>query len=355
MRVLDKTVNVRLLAILLLIGILSALGIHWLHGFQARRQAGFFLDQAELAIEEDRVAEALEHFNRYIRLRPDDLDALEKLGVLEAKLVLEAGQRELFSRAYNRLEGVLRRSPDRTDIRRKLIGLAIASGQFSDARQHISPKYFPQSYQGGELQDAELLVMLATCQMAQGENEQENAQARDSLEKSIGLEPDRLDAYRQLAVLLRGRFDDPEGADAVMEEMVKKNQRSPESLAARAGYWFNLPRLETERLKRMERLEPSEADGLRSQWLKAAQEDAADALELMPPDKIESLLRDPDLRWISTALLIAAKSSTNWGIPKRRELTPGEELRPHRNWQRRITASWLRSNCNPPNRRKPSM
>jgi tetratricopeptide (TPR) repeat protein len=309
MRLFDKTVNVRLLAILLLIGVVLGCGIHWLHGFQARRQAGFFFDLADEAIEEGRVAEALRHLDRYIELRPDDVDALEKLGLLQ----IDCG---LLGRAYSTLEKTLRKAPDRTAVRRKLIDLAIMSGRFSDAKQHISPQLFPQSYKDNELQDAELLVILAACQVALEGDNRGNAAAKSSLERAIELEPDRLGTYQRLAMLLRRKFDDPAEADGVMDEMVERNQRSAESLVARAGYWFGLPRFEAARLER------SEAEQLKRKWFEAARDDACDALE--------SASQDSDVPWISGALWIAAKSSQRLGQLEaaRTHALRGIEVRP---------------------------
>ena len=291
MRPFDKTVNVRLLAILLLVGAVSGGGIHWLHGFQARRQAGFFLDQADVAIEEGRAVEALRHLNRYIALRPDDVDVLEKLGLFQ----VDCG---LIREAYITLEKTLRKSPDRPEVRRKLIDLAIKNRRFSDARQHISPRFFPGSYKDNELQDAELLVMLATCQAASREDNRGAAEAKASLERAIELEPDRLEAYQRLATLLRTKLDDPSGADRVMNDMVEENEGSTESLVARAGYWFGLARLEAVRLER------SEAE----QLFEAARDDALAALKSAPPDTPESASEDPSLEWIPGALWIAARS-----------------------------------------------
>ncbi len=125
-----KTLNIRLVGISL--ACLLALGalVHWLHGFQVKRNAHVFLQEAERAKEAGRLGEAVRHLDWYVRLAPDDVDAVAELGLLLADVSADF-------RAYAMLERALRLGAHREDLRRKLVDVAINLGRYSDARRHL--------------------------------------------------------------------------------------------------------------------------------------------------------------------------------------------------------------------------
>src|SRR5438309_1919741 len=88
-------INVGFLLCLLLGLALCGVGVHFLHGYQLRRNAGAFLVQADRAEQEAREAKdprargaqrekAAQYLRRYLALRPGDTEARARYGrVLE--------------------------------------------------------------------------------------------------------------------------------------------------------------------------------------------------------------------------------------------------------------------------------
>ena len=93
-----RTFNVRLAAILLAILVVFGIGVYFLHGYQVQRNAYVFKREAEraqaraeeAAKEKDAAAErsafkeSIKNLSWYVRLVPDDVDAVEQLGMLLA-------------------------------------------------------------------------------------------------------------------------------------------------------------------------------------------------------------------------------------------------------------------------------
>ena len=186
-----KTINIRFLMILLVCALVLGGAVHLLHGYQIRRYGRGFLREAQRAKEQNRPGEAVRHLTFYVSLFPEDADALAELGLLLADL-------SRYRQAFNRLEQVLRREPDRLEVRRRLVAVAMELGRYSDAREHLEQhllKVFPN--------DGELLEQLARCQEAAGQY----GLAVASLQRAIQNAPQRLEAYRDLARLLRDRLD----------------------------------------------------------------------------------------------------------------------------------------------------
>ena len=67
-----KTVNVRLLLVLVAIGVVGVLCVFLLHRFQVNRNAGSLAKLARLRLEEGKKDEALTLFARYVNFRPED-------------------------------------------------------------------------------------------------------------------------------------------------------------------------------------------------------------------------------------------------------------------------------------------
>src|SRR5437868_111834 len=79
-----RQVNLKFLLILIISVAAVGAGVHFVHGYQVKRQAGSLKEQAERAIEEKDPAKALSLFAQYLGYKPDDTDALEQYGTLLA-------------------------------------------------------------------------------------------------------------------------------------------------------------------------------------------------------------------------------------------------------------------------------
>ncbi len=210
-----RTLNLRFAGVLLGILILTGSAVHFLHGYQVKRNAGALLEQARRARDEGREAQAVDYLGDYLRYMPKDNEALTEYAELLGKL---AKSPKAQLRAYLILDQVLRRLPDRLDICRRLVDSAMKLGRFLDAEDYLlrlrqePPK------------DAEIEELLGRCQLARGRYRQ----ARESFEKAIKISADRIDSYLALAYL----FHDHAADIKQKGEKLDGNKKAEETLAA---------------------------------------------------------------------------------------------------------------------------
>lgn len=239
-----KTLNVRLVVILLGCAIVLGGAVYGIHYFQVRRNAYVFLElaneareRADKADEEERPEKALkerveeaQNLGWYIKFKPDDTDALERLALLLADIARDTRDRRQarrrFSQAFSTLEKVLRQDPNRSKARRRLVSLTIMMRRFTDARVHLED-YLLEEEPG----DAELREQLGFCQFAVGDYDA----AAGSWKKAIENAPDRLTTYRFLADLLQdpNRLNRPTEADQWMNKLLEAYPDSP-----RGHLWY---------------------------------------------------------------------------------------------------------------------
>lgn len=232
-----KTLNVRLFVILAVSAVVLSGAVYGLHRYQVRRNAGVFLEQArkalaeaeaingdskeEVAKKQDRLQNAVRNYTWFVRMRPDDVDALDELGGLQMDVLQ-------YPQALGSLERVVRLDPSRSKARRKLVDILMAFGRFEDAKTHLQQYLLKE-----DPENAELFELLGVCQVMDGKNRE----AVKSLETAIEHNPAQLQAYRYLAIVLRFRLNEGERADEWIRTMIQAN---PESLDARllAGNYF---------------------------------------------------------------------------------------------------------------------
>jgi len=329
-----RKLNVRLAAILLVSVLVFGVAMYFLNALQKRRNAGFFKTQAEAALDEAKQTEAalakaelveqealrqrrdeqynnaVQNFSWYVRLRPDDVDALEQFSLLLADLFVQRRDRRSFRDAYGTLEAVLREDPARTEARRKLVDLMMDPGvqRWADAEEHV------EKLLRASPDDTELLELRARCQ---AELRQEGA-AIETYRQLIEKHPDLSEAYGRLAHLLRYRLDRPAEADEWMGKLVERNPDSGQAHRVYGDYLLRIRRRDedaaavTRRLEdalahaeRSIALEPDEAAGYRLAALCAtalnrfdrARDCARQAIRLRPEDfQTHSTLADVELR-----------------------------------------------------------
>ena len=262
-----RILNVRLLLLLLGGVALLGVGVHSLHGVQVKRSARTLIRQADRAEGRGDLAKAEDYLDRYVSLRPGDLDALARYGRMLEKLAGPDPARASGAMAV--YAKVVRRDPDRDDIRRRLAELAVKRAEFADAKPHL--EILRRSAPG----DAELTYLLGQCHESAGRIEGDDG-AVALYELARKQDPTRVDAYVRLADLLRSRRRDKDGADRVMDArrvkdgLIAHNGRSAAAYLARAAY---------------RRRYDVEAAG--------AAADVARALELAP-DEVDTLLAAAD-------------------------------------------------------------
>jgi tetratricopeptide (TPR) repeat protein len=299
-----RTLNLRLAIILLIIAIVGGASVYALHGFQQRRNAYFFLEQAELAQqqaakaakenkpeeEQEAIKEQMKNLEWYLTLRRSDWDVLEKLGMLRAEHIVDLPS---FRQAYECLDRLVREDPTRKEARRKLIDLLILAARFSDARLHLDYllKETPD--------DPELLFLLGQCQEGMGEEET----AVTYYQKTIKYSPKTIEVYPRLANLLQTSLERTKEADACMQELVKNNPDSAKAQILLAAY------LQKTGVDLAKRSYDEEAQKASEKAYEEALQAVEKALELAPNEKDEknALLLEKD------ALLLGAQCALNSG------------------------------------------
>ncbi len=227
--------------------------VHFAHGYQLKRNADALLRQATRLEEDGKLNEAADALYRYVQFVPDDDAAYARYGLLVDK---QAKSPKAIMRAFFVLEQVVRRNPDRSDVRRRLVSLAMTPGfdRFSEAFDHL------QILLKGAPKDAELEEMAGRCE----EGNRRYAQGVNWYARAVAHAPERVGCYVRQADLLRRHLDKPEQADAVMDQLVKANPESAGAHLERARYLQRLNRIDEagKEIEQALRLTPRDVDVL---------------------------------------------------------------------------------------------
>ena len=255
-----RTFNLRLLFWLVGIFLAVAVIVHFVHGFQVRRNAGVYKTLAEkersLAEEENQkaknctetagdlkkpqaerdadaaearkaaasagkaAANAIQHYRRYLAFVPGDVGVRADYG----KLLVSVGA---FAQANSQLERVLREGGGDDETRKMLVDVAMQLGLYPSAEHHLSILL-----DKAENKDGALLEKLGSCQLLRGEYEK----AKESLESAIKNSPNQLTSYWLLAEVLRDRLKNPEAARKIVDEMADKNPDNADAHVLRAQF-----------------------------------------------------------------------------------------------------------------------
>src|SRR5580658_6876413 len=103
-----KRLNLKFLACMFLGVVTFAAGVHFLHAFQIRRNAGAFLALSEEAEKKKDMPKAVDYLGRYLALVPEDKDARAQFALLLADKTVATSPKALL-RAYFTLGKVLLR------------------------------------------------------------------------------------------------------------------------------------------------------------------------------------------------------------------------------------------------------
>lgn len=206
------------------VAILAVAGVcvHVLHAVQLRRNAGSLREQAIQAVEDGKPDRAARFFSAYLDLVPEDLatqaeyaDALQKVGTQSARL-----------RSVAVLDRVLKKQPERHDLRRRLIATAVELNQPVVARTHL------EALLQAHPDDGEAEYYLGRLD----EDARNYRTAAEWYEKAATHRPDLIEAQSRLAFLLRRHLEQPEKGDEVIDRMVATHDRNWQAYFERGRY-----------------------------------------------------------------------------------------------------------------------
>ncbi len=235
-----KRLNVKLAVWLVVIVLVSVTGVHFLHGYQVGRNAKYLKVQAEAAQKRGELKEAISLYNQYLKHR-DDADAYSIL----SELVLEYANApdatpKIRQVAYLNLSEGVRRHPERSDIRRRLIELTMQPhvGAYAEALEHIKYLMADQGEKGPDLD-----LKMARCYIASGDEDK----ALKKLYELVGYDeesrqfvpekataPHEVEAFELLQALLLRKSDSKLAAE-VLSNLVALNPDSARAHLARCA------------------------------------------------------------------------------------------------------------------------
>lgn len=218
-----RQLNLKALLVVLLAILVLGTGLYFLHSYQVWHNAQSLLAQAAREQEAGHTDLSLRYLDTYLRFRPRDDGARERF----ADILSQSSQRlgDLDRVLYD-LERLLRNNPDRHDLRRKAVEVAMRLGQPDEALRHLEQlkKQFPD--------DAEVLEQMGQVQ----EKKLRFADAAKSYAAAVRKAPRKVPVHVAWAYLLQTHLDDAGRADEVIKEMRKANPTSTAALVAWARY-----------------------------------------------------------------------------------------------------------------------
>lgn len=217
------TINKRFLLKLLLVLVAFTGVLFGAHAVQAKRIPAALRLQSERAAEAGKVELAIHYLRQYLEFHPEDTDALVQLAdLLGKRLKSPRGNSELLF-LYDK---ILRIDPDRHEIRRKALEVALKLGRYSDAVTHGEAllRTYPT--------EAPLWQQLGAAQA--GLNEL--PAAKRSYETALTLAPGEMLGYQRLAQLVWKNMNDATGARAVLDRMVQALPQNPDAYLIRARF-----------------------------------------------------------------------------------------------------------------------
>jgi cellulose synthase operon protein C len=263
-----RRLNVRMVTMILTAAILLGLGVHGLHGIQINRKAGALLDRAERAEAQGDLEKAQELLGLFLGFQRKHSGALAKYGLIRA---LRARSHDDRTQAMRTLEQALHLDPDRPDIRRRVIDLALSLDRYTVAQTHL--RVLLRRSQPGAIgasrtsvpDEGELEELMGRC----SEGVEDYAKAALWYKDAITHAPDRIAAYVRLSDVSRKRLGDVDGADRTMDAretndgLVAANTRSPMAYLERARYrkLYKIDGAERDVTRALE-LAPTDADVL---------------------------------------------------------------------------------------------
>ncbi len=222
----NRTVNLKAVAILAAIATTSGVAVHFAHGYQVKRFGRDVIEQAAQAERDGQPADAAKCLEQYLGFVPDDIDTQARYALALKQSAKTRGQ-EL--RAFFVLEKVLRKDNDRNDIRRAAAEVGLRFGRFSETKGYL------ETLQRFSPNDAELALMRGKCELGLGNLDK----ATEHLVNAANFAPQRVPLAVEVVGWLRSkRLEQRSSADMVMENLARRGQPPAEAHEAVARYFM---------------------------------------------------------------------------------------------------------------------
>ena len=242
--------------------------IFFVHRWQVERNAGALLTLADQAQQSGNLGKAAEHLRAFVNFRPDDVTGYVKWANVTTDLAEKPtsthNERVL---ANSVLEAAMRKAPEQSDLRRRLIDFKMKIGRLRDAREHLEVLIQERP------DDPELQLLLARCLVADHEDDQ----AQRLLFGLVGYDrksgtfdirqaraAKQVEVYALLAALLRVRQELPELAEQVADQMVAANSNDFRAYLERGRFRMSLGKrdLAKQDLARAFEMAPQDPDAI---------------------------------------------------------------------------------------------
>ncbi len=228
-----RRLNVVFAVILLVTVIVTVGGVHLLHGYQVRHTADSMRIRGERSLEEGDKDAAEGFFTSCVQMNPKDHATDMKL----AKLVAEKADapdatyqtylvaREVLTRVWREEQTKLDGKPD-LDILRSLASVTMKLRDWSQAEKCWTT--LKEKFPG----EVDIQVQMGRCQI----HKERFRDAIDTFEEITSSFPNAIEAYTELAYLVRNHEGNKEKAAFVMSRMIDKNPHDAEAYLARSKY-----------------------------------------------------------------------------------------------------------------------
>jgi predicted Zn-dependent protease len=189
-----------------------------------RRMPGTLREQAQAAQTRGDLPQAAQHWQAYVNLVPQDVDARAELALLLHATAQTADERAC---ALDAMQCVLNLAPSRRDVRQQVVHAALASGRHADAATHL------KALLAETPKNADLWLRLGDAEFSA----QNWIGAAGAYHMVLRTAPERVAVYQKLAGLLIERFQRPSSAAKVIARMLAANPRNAAAADIYRTFW----------------------------------------------------------------------------------------------------------------------
>jgi tetratricopeptide (TPR) repeat protein len=273
-----RSLNTKLLVLMLGTAVAVLVGIVVVHRIQVRRNAVGLANIARVMRDNGRLSESIGYFARYLQYRPNDAVAHAEF----ARLCLEQaekpeaspGHRQL---AYDAVDAAVRRNPDDLELRKRLAEVMLRFARFADAAREAGIILERLDAAVGDAADGvdrdEVRLLRAQGLAGSGRYPEAAAAAAEVIGFDMDTKtysgskepgPSTLGASMVLADMLARRLKEPETAARVLEQAAVLCEDDYRAWVALASWQRDTGRLKeaNESVARAARLAPDERDVL---------------------------------------------------------------------------------------------